>query len=203
VELWIRRDLSQPVLELDPALSVEPCSPSEELTVAHAAQRAYGAPAAAAVSMVQGQLTIPDTHQRYARAGLERSRDCVLVKRYGRIAYAVLEERSSPGINLTWMLNAAWIVPVHTELDSDGQALARALQVVVQRPAQSATGERFLNLPPGLDEAELARQGFGREAKLRFYVLNRAGMHRYIHYNAVRYGEVEAMVLKRERRRKA
>jgi hypothetical protein len=203
VELWIRRDPSQPVLELDPALSVEPCSPSEELTVAHAAQRTYGAPAAAAVSMVQGQLTIPDTNERYARAGLERSRDCVLVKRHGRIAYAVLEERSSPGINLTWMLNAAWIVPVHTELDSDGQALARALQIVVQRPAQTATGERFLNLPPNLDQAELARQGFLCEAKLRFYVLNRAGMHRYIHYNAVRYGEVEAMVLKRERKRKA
>jgi len=202
VELWLRRDASQPALELDPTLTVQPCAPSEEIAVAHAAQRAFGAPAAAAISMVPGQLDLPDTRERLARAGLERSRDCVLVKRQGRIAYAVLEERSSPGINLTWMLNATWIVPVHTELDTDGLALERALQLVVQRPAQTATGERFLNLPPDLDEGVLGRYGFAREAKLRFYVLNRAGLHRYIHYNAVRYGEVEAMVMKRERKKK-
>ena len=191
------------MLELDEAISVEPCTSDDELAVSHAAQREFGAHAAAATSMVPGQLTLPDTSERFARAGLVRRRDCVLIKRCGRIAYAVLEEHSSPGINLTWMLNASWIIPVHTELDADGQALARALQLVVHRPAQSATGERFLNLPPGLNEAELARQGFAREARLRFYVLNRAGMHRYIHYNAGRYGEVESMVMKRDRKKQA
>jgi hypothetical protein len=124
------------------------------------------------------------------------------VKRAGRIAYAVLEERSSPGINLTWMLNAAWIIPVHPELDSDGQALARALQVIVQRPAQSATGERFLNLPPNMNEPELERQGFAREARLNFYALNRAGVHRFFHYNVARYGEVEAMMMRRGRKKR-
>lgn len=203
VELWIRRDASQPVLELDPALCVEPCTPDDELAVHHAAQRAFGAHAAAATSMVPGQLALPDTRARFERAGLLRERDCALVKRFGRVAYAVLEERSSPGLNLTWMLNAAWIIPVHPELDADGQALARALQLVVHRPAQSATGERFLNLPPDLNEAELTRQGFAREARLRFYVLNRAGLHRLFHYTAVRCGELEAMVMRRDRKKRA
>lgn len=202
VELWIRRETSQPVLAHDPTLTVEPCREGEELAVCHAAQRELGAHAAAAVSMVPGQLSLPDTQERFARAGLERSRDCVLVKRGGRIAYAVLEERSSPGVNLTWMLNAAWIVPVHPELDGDGQALSRALDEIIQRPAQSQTGERFLNLPPGLNAEVLARHGFAHEAKLRFYVLNRAGLHRLFHYTAVRWGELEAMVLRRGRKKK-
>jgi len=203
VDLWIRRDAPPSVIELDAAITVEPCTPADESAVAHAAQRELGVHAASAVSMVPGQLTLPDTAERFARAGLVRCRDCVLIKRGGRIAYAVLEERSSPGLNLTWMLNASWIIPVHTELDADGQALARALVLIVQRPAQAATGDRFLNLPPNMNEAELARYGFAREARLRFYVLNRAGVHRFLHYNVARYGEVEAMVMRRSRKKRS
>jgi len=203
LDLWIRLDAPAPAFDLDAALTVEPCTTADESTVAHAAQRELGAHAAAAVSMVPGQLTLPDTAERFARAGLVRSRDCVLIKRAGRIAYAVLEERSTPGLNLTWMLNAAWIIPVHPELDADGQALARALQLVVERPAQAATGDRFLNLPLDIDEAVLARYGFAREARLKFYVLNRAGVHRFLHYNIARYGEVEAMVMRRSRKKRS
>lgn len=202
VDLWIRRDPSSSAREPDPEWSVEPCTPGDEPTVAHAAQRELGVHAAAAVSMVPGQMTLPDTTARFARAGLVRTRDCVLVKRGGRIAYAVLEERSSPGINLTWMLNAAWIIPVHPELDPDGRGLTRALHVILERPAQSATGERFLNLPPTLDRGVLEREGFTLEARLNFYALNRAGVHRFFHYNVARYGEVEAMVLRRGRRKR-
>jgi hypothetical protein len=203
IDLWIRRDAPAPAIELDAAITVEPCTPADESAVAHAAQRELGVHAATAVSMVPGQLTLPDTAERFARAGLVRSRDCVLIKRGGRIAYAVLEERSSPGINLTWMLNAAWIIPVHSELDADGQALARALQLVVQRPAQAATGDRFLNMAPKIDESQLERFGFAREARLRFYVLNRAGVHRFLHYNVARYGEVEAMMMRRSRKKRS
>lgn len=202
VDLWIRSAPEQTVIDVDAAITVEPCTVKDEETVSNAARRELGGHAAAAVSMLPGQLTLPDTTARFGRAGLVRTRDCVLVKRAGRIAYAVLEERSSPGINLTWMLNAAWIIPVHPELDGDGQALARALQVIVQRPAQSATGERFLNLPPNMNEAELERQGFTREARLNFYALNRAGVHRFFHYNVARYGEVEAMVMRRGRKKR-
>jgi hypothetical protein len=202
VDLWIRRTPEQTVIELDPAISVEPCTSKDEETVSNAARRELGSHAAAAVSMLPGQLTLPDTTERFGRAGLVRTRDCVLVKRAGRIAYAVLEERSSPGINLTWMLNAAWIIPVHPELDDDGHALACALQTIVQRPAQSATGERFLNLPPNMNEAELERHGFEREARLNFYALNRAGVHRFFHYNVARYGEVEAMLMRRGRKKR-
>jgi len=207
VELWIRAGGIEPlpVAEHDAALTltVEPCTVDDELAVSNAARREFGVHAAAAVSMVPGQLLLPDTSERFERAGLERSRDCTLIKRAGRIAYALLEERASPGINLTWMLNATWIIPVHPELDGDGHALSYALQRITELPAQSITGERFLNLPPGLDAAVLARHGFACEARLRFYVLNRAGLHRLFHYTAVRWGELEAMVLRRERKRKA
>ncbi len=203
VELWIRIDPAPHAKSFASEISVEPCMPEDEPAVAHAAQRCFGQHAAASVSIVPGQMTLPDTTARFARADLVRTRDCRVVRRNGRIVYAVLEERSSPGLNLTWMLNAAWVIPVHPELDGDGQAFERALCAVIERPSQSATGERFLNLPPGLDEARLASLGFAREAALNFYVLNRAGLHRLFHYTAVRCGELEAMVMRRQRKRQS
>jgi hypothetical protein len=210
VELWIRVEdglrerkeaRDQLARTFPESITLEPCSAADELVVAHAAQRSFGAHAAAAISAVPGQIRLPDNELRFGNAGLVRKRDCVLVRRDGRVVYALLEEHSTPGLNLTWMLNATWIIPVHTEHDADGLAFERALAWVVERPSQSATGDRFVNIPPGFDAERLAGAGFAREAGLNFYVLNRAGMHRFFQYTAVRYGELETMVMRKQRRR--
>jgi hypothetical protein len=203
VELWIRLPRDERPRAFPESITLERCSAADEIVVAHAAQRSFGAHAAAAISAVPGQIRLPDSEQRFGNAGLVRTRDCMLVRREGRIIYALLEERASPGLNLTWMLNATWIVPVHTEHDTDGLAFERALAWIVEQPAQSATGDRFLNLPPGLDEARLADAGFGREAVLNFYALNRAGLHRLFQHTVVRYGELETMVMRKQQRRRA
>jgi hypothetical protein len=201
VELFIGKNPEDAATELPSDMRLTPCAAEDEITVAHAAQRCFGAHAAAAVSFVPGELSLPDSQARFAQAGLERTRDCVLLRRGDRIAYALLEETASPGVNLTWMLNAVWILPVHPDADTDGKAFEAALRVVNDKPAQSPTGERFLNLPAGLSLDALSAAGFAREASLRFYVLNRAGLHRLFHYTAVRCGEVEALVQKRQSRR--
>jgi hypothetical protein len=99
------------------------------------------------------------------------------------------------------MLNACWVLPIHAEQDADGAALDAALQTVVERPAQSATGDRFINLPQGMDEERLRSWGFEREAALYLYVVTRAGLHRLFHYTAGRYGEADARAVQRMRRR--
>jgi hypothetical protein len=43
--------------------------------------------------------------------------------------------------------------------------------------------------------------GFAKEAELYLYVVTRAGLHRLFHYTAMRCGEVEALTLRRERRK--
>jgi hypothetical protein len=101
------------------------------------------------------------------------------------------------------MLNASWILPVHPERDRDDGALDAALQSILDQPPQTPTGERFLNLPQGLPAARLSAWGFRREASVYLYVLTRAGLHRFFHYAAARYGELDALSARRRGRRRA
>jgi hypothetical protein len=202
VELWSRKPGSSAQPQPPCAeVSMRSCEAADELLVARAAQRCFGVNAAAALSMLPGSLLLPDTSRRFRRAGLERDRSCDLVLRGGTPVYAILEERSTPGLNLTWMLNACWIIPIRPELDADCAALDRALCSAVERPAQTTTGERFLNLPEGIDAQTLQRWGFAKEAAVYLYVLTRAGLHRFFHYATTRYGELDALAARRERRR--
>jgi hypothetical protein len=199
VELWIGGGVID-VGEPDPELQIRPMEASDEPLVQRAAQRYLGGHAAAALSLIEGELTLPDTHARFARAGLERGRTSEVVCRDGRPVYALIEEQSTPGVNLTWMLNASWILPLESARAQDEGALRAALRAVNLRPPQAATGERFLNLPRGLNERLLQEAGFTREAALYLYVLNRAGLHRFLHYAAERYGEVDAIAQRRRTR---
>jgi hypothetical protein len=99
------------------------------------------------------------------------------------------------------MLNACWVFPIHPDLDREGRALDAALAWVVGREAQSPTGERFLNLPEGIDTEKLASWGFVKEADLYLYALTRAGLHRFVSFNTARYGGVEAASRRRTARR--
>lgn len=204
VELWSRpattRHASEGILRSSGS-PVRDCTVDEQVIVARAAQRCFGAYGAGALSMIPGEFELPDTAARFALAGLERGRDCRAVTRDSELVYALMEERATPGMNLTWMLNATWVLPVHPELDSDGSALDAALRAIVERPPQTATGELFLNLPEGSDHARLAAWGFVKEASVYLYALSRAGLHRYFHYTAGRYGELDALALRRARRR--
>lgn len=164
-----------------------------------AAERCLGAFATGALSMCARDLWLPDTRARFAQAGLERTRECHVVWRGSERAYAMIDERSTPGMNLTWMLNATWLIPMQSDVDRAG--LCAALERVLGLPSQSATGQRFLNLPAGLDAATLEAFGFRREANLHLYVLNRSGLHRFFHYAASRYGELEARTRRKGARR--
>lgn len=200
VELWSRPGEAEATAVAGDASRLRACLAHEEVVVGRAAQRCLGASAAAALSMLPGELHIPDTQARFAQAGLARGRSCELIECGGEPAYAVLEERSTPGMNLTWMLNACWVLPVHAERDTDGTAFDAVLQNIIERPAQSVTGERFLNLPEGLDAAQLHAFGFAKEASVVLYVVSRAGLHRLFHYATSRYGELDARTAARSRR---
>ena len=201
MELWSRPTDGCRGAAPSSEIAVRPCTAEDELVIARAAQRCLSVYGAGALSMVPGEFMLPDTGRRFAAAGLLRSRDCRMVMVSGESTYALIEERATPGMNLTWMLNATWILPVHPDRDRDGRGLEAALAAVVDAPAQTATGERFLNLPEGIDAERLQAWGFVKEASLYFYVITRAGLHRFFHYAASRYGELDALASRRERRR--
>ncbi len=99
------------------------------------------------------------------------------------------------------MLNAHWLIPIHAHEDRKAAGLNMALDHVLSTPAQTASGERFINLAPGVDTAVLEQRGFRREAGVYLYVMNRSGLHRFFHHASTRYGELNALTQRRQRRR--
>jgi hypothetical protein len=201
VELWSRAgELAEAPGPVEGGFRIRLCKSGDELLVSRAARRALGELAAAALSMLPGEIELPDTAARFAKAGLQRSRSCRLLVSRGQPLYAIIEERTPPGLNLTWMLNANWLLPIHPDLDPNGLAIEAAVRHVVQSPAQSPVGDRFVIVPEGLFGPPLQAAGFNKLAAVYLYVLNRAGVHRYYYYTASRYGEVGARMERRKHR---
>src|SRR5689334_17248085 len=72
VELWSRAADAQLQQGMSvPGVSIRGCEPRDELVFMRAVQRRLGMYAAPALSVVPGDLYIPDTRERFARAGLE------------------------------------------------------------------------------------------------------------------------------------
>jgi hypothetical protein len=198
VDFWVRRAGATPVPVLASPYRRRELCPADERAVAHAAERSLGRLAAQALSFQPGEISLRETDERFKLAGLRRHREGhVVTTRDGRVVTAVLGEHTSPGVNLTWMLNAWWVLPVHPRLD-DGRATALALETVLRAPAPTPAGDRFAITVPGVPEEPLAAAGFERLATVYLYVFSRSGLHRYYQYVADRYGEVDAAVARRQ-----
>lgn len=180
---------------------VRPLRPGDENLVSRSAIRLFGFITAAGLSLLPGELFLPDTSHRFSKAGLKRSRTCRLVTFHSQPVYAIIEERMPPGLNLTWMLNSNWIIPIHPELDKDNLALFTALDHIIRSPSQSPIGDRFLNVPLRIPPDPLLRAGFEKEADVNLNVFSRAGLQHHFQYAASRYGELAARVLARNIRR--
>ncbi len=180
---------------------MRPMRRKEEELVARAAQRYLGILPAAALSMVPGEFSLPTSSRCFSRAGLLRDRICCVATYRKQPVYAVLEERSSPGLNLTWMLNANWILPIHPRVDHDEKVLSSVLQAIINAPTCSRLGDRFLNVPQNTPKEPFLKAGFELLAPVNLYVLNRAGLQRYYYYAASRYGEMNALVQRRNARK--
>jgi hypothetical protein len=200
VGLWVHDGATAAETRDRGAARVRELQPGEHVVVGRAAERCLGADGAAALSMIDGELDLPDTRQRFARAQLVRERSCRVVEVDGQLCHALLEEHSTPGINLTWMLNATWIVPIHCAADGSEQALGAALEHIIARPAQAPTGERFVNAVGALPAPVMEAAGFRLVADVEMFVLNRAGVHRFFQFASQRYGELEARAQRRRAR---
>jgi hypothetical protein len=202
VDFWVRRGEPDRALlaRRPPALGLgaRPLEDGDELCIGRAAERALGRLSAGALSFQDRQIRLPHTRARFESAHLRRYRDGHVVTRDGQIVTAALCEHTSPGVNLTWMLNAWWIIPVHPSLDTGGAATAEALRLVLDAPPVVPHGDRFVITPSGVDEAPLVDAGFEKLASVFLYVFDRSGLHRYYQYVADRYGEVDALVARRD-----
>jgi hypothetical protein len=203
VELWYHPgDRPFDSFDRNPNIAIRLMRGDDQERVSRAAEKCLGIQPAAALSMLPGEFALPNTSKIFAKADLQRDRVCKLVTYRRKAVYAVLEERSSPGLNLTWMLNANWILPIHCHHDRDGQVIRSVLQSILDAPAQSPLGDRFINLPQRMNKKPFEDAGFELISPVNLYVFNRAGLQRLYYYAAGRYGVMNALVRRRNARKK-
>lgn len=168
-------------------LTVRPMRRKDRRLIQNAASRTLGKVAAAALSVREDEMDLPETQRAFARHGLLRSRRTRLITDRGTPLLAMLEERASPGLNLTWLLNCSWVLPLGDETRPD--ALARAASELAAAPTDATTGERFVLLPEAIDATPFSDAGFQHTAGVDLYAYNRTGLHRWYYFLREHYGE--------------
>jgi hypothetical protein len=179
---------------------VRPMSGDDEVIVSRAAERALGSMATSALSFVPREFDLPDTAARFARLRLTRQRQASVIAEGDAIKAALFKERTSPGVNLTWMLDAWWFLPVESFWTMDERPVAIAADKIARSPADRPETDKFLIVPECVPTGPLAAAGFEKLLNAHLYVLNRSGLRRYYEYIADRYGELSARVTSREAR---
>jgi hypothetical protein len=202
IQFWRRPgELARWSFKAPESLHVAAMRPSQEKVVSRAAERVLGINGASGLSLVPGEFYLPTTSQHFAQVGITRGRVCSIVTQ-GRVPlWSIVEEVSSQGFNLTWMLNASWLIPVHASHDGDRDGLRLALDHILQKQPQTPTGDRFINTVEQVDADILIEAGFEKLADVYMYTLNRSGLNRYFHYTTDRYGEVDLRRQQRQVRR--
>ena len=197
--LWMLPGTCTPSAPPPPAdFLVRAMNAFDEVVVSRAAERSFGAMTAMALSFVPESFDLPDISRRYAQLDLERTRTAfVVADGQQRPRLALLKERTSPGVNLTWMLDAWWLLPV---ADPGDAAVATAAARIAAAGPDRPEGDRFVIVPSGVPTGALQAAGFLNLLDAHLYVLNRSGLRRYYEYISDRYGELGAKVTRQEAR---
>jgi hypothetical protein len=155
---------------------VRPLARAHEGAVAFAAANLFGERAAESLGLVTGRFMLPSSSAAFARIGLERARIGILLEPgSGGAPCALLREVTSPGVNLTGMLDAWWPLPL-ANLTS---ANARAVADVLAEAAISERSDQLLVLPPGVPMKPFLEAGFSALLRTALCVLDREDVEHY------------------------
>jgi hypothetical protein len=177
--------------------AIRPMVSADERLISRAAERSLGLLPTRALSLVEGEFTLQDTSRRFAALSLERRRETHVVSVDDQPALALIGETTSPGVNLTWMLNAWWLLPIRSAAISTESVALAIEQRVLAAPAPSPAGDRFVITVDGVPSQALVEAGFESLAKVQLFVLHRSGIFRYYQHISDRYGEVGALTANR------
>ncbi|MEO5770153.1 MAG: hypothetical protein ABIS92_17490 [Polyangia bacterium] len=179
---------------------MRPLRRRDEVVASRAAERVFGPMTSHALSLVPKGFCLPQTARRFEELGLERGRQCFAIDDAHGVAAALMKERTSPGVNLTWMLDAWWFLPISSYGTAEIDAVTMAAHHITAAPQERPQGDKFLIVPDGTPSGPLVEAGFEKLLDAHLYILNRSGLRRYYEYIADRYGELGVRVTKREAR---
>jgi hypothetical protein len=172
----------------------------DELLIEHVGARTLDPVCARALGLRAGELELPEARAAYRKLGIERTRDAYGAFADDRCVAVLLRETASPGLCLSGLLSAAYLLPVLPGADPDGSRrralcqLARATRIPGDPPI------RFLFLPEGTDDAPARASGFSAIGECTFFALHRLGILEYQRYVADKYGMLQARLRSRSAR---
>jgi hypothetical protein len=164
----------------------------DEQLLGHAAKRVLGPLAARALSMAPEDFALPEISRRFARSGLERRRLAFVLSARDGLKGFLVGERTSPGVNLTMVLNAWWLLPARAGCAPDQAMVVAAMDAIVGAREDRTPEEALLLLPGTLFPEPFAGAGVRDLGSAIFGTVHRAGIPRFRYYLASRRGEVEA-----------
>jgi hypothetical protein len=205
LSLWaLRHDKLKTLNGSAPSSVLRRAGAQDAVLLSRGAERLFGAIASTALSLVPGKFNLPATDRSYTRLGLQRRRSIAVIMKDGEVRAVLMKEYSTPGINLTGMLNAWWYLPMRTGGTIDELSL-QVTAAEIARPSGDRSAhvdhDRLLIVPHTTVSAPLLSAGFEKVLDAHLYVLNRSGLHRYLQYASDRYGELNKLLARREARR--
>jgi hypothetical protein len=172
----------------------------EEVLVENAGARHLDPVCARALGLAAGEVEMPKTRAAFAKVGIERAREAYGAFAGDRCVGILLQETASPGLCLSGLMSAAFLLPTLPETDPDGSkrralcALARSARLPGDPP------KRFVFLPLGADDSPLRATGFEAIGECTVFALHRMGILDYQRFVADRYGLLQARIRGRSAR---
>jgi hypothetical protein len=172
----------------------------DETLIENAGARQLDPVCARALGLCAGEIEIPKTRAAYAKLGLERTRHAFGAFADDRCVAVLLRETASPGLSLSGLLSASFLLPVVPEADADGSKRRALAELARSTPLPGDPPKRFLFLPSGIDDAPVRSAGFEPVAACTFFALHRLGIAEYQRYVADKYGLLQARLRGRSAR---
>jgi hypothetical protein len=176
---------------------IRPLRGRDESLVEHVGARQLDPVCARALSLRAGEIGLPQTRAAYAKLGIERRREAFGAFSDDQCVAVLLQETASPGLSLSGLMSASFLLPVLPGADPDGAkqlalcALARAARVPGDPP------NRFLFVPTDTDHGPVLAAGFRPIGQCTYFALHRLGILEYQRYIADKYGLLQARLRRR------
>jgi hypothetical protein len=188
---------ARPESARDDASVVRQLRGRDESLVEHVGARQLDPVCARALSLRAGEIELPQTRAAYAKVGMERRREAFGAFAGDQCVAVLLQEIASPGLCLSGLMSASFLLPVLQGADPDGTKqlalcdLARAARVPGDPP------NRFLFVPENTDHGPVLSAGFRPIGQCTYFALHRLGIVEYQRYIADKYGLLQARLRRR------
>jgi hypothetical protein len=187
----------EPARDNDSVVRVRPLRGRDESLVEHVGARQLDPVCARALSLRAGEIGLPQTRAAYAKLGMERRREAFGAFSDEQCVAVLLQELASPGLCLSGLMSASFLLPVLPGSDPDGAKQLALCQLARAAPVPGDPPNRFLFVPTNADHGPVLAAGWRPIGQCTYFALHRLGIVDYQRYIADKYGLLQARLRRR------